>query len=390
MDIQKGYLFITDITGYTQFLTQSELDHAKEILDALFDSILHHLNPPIVISGTQGDAIVCYFPEDAFVQSQSIVEEMEHIYFDFQHQLSLMKLNTTCTCNACTNMATLDLKIFLHYGQYMLQQIGERVDLQGADVILIHRLMKNSVKEKFGITGYGLITKAAVEALGIAGLTDEMHAHTEKVEHFDDARMFIYDLNKVWEARQKTDRQSLTPENAFVWADVFVPIPQWMAWDLSLSDEVKRRIFFVEDILRGDDQGARVGSGTKFHCVHHEGDVDFVVLDLDAPNTITSRNTNIAMEVKYLFGFNLRPVEGGTMFTVLYGPPDIKITEETKALFQSYADNTAKEFAQLVQEEIAAGRIHPEQLEQIAGKKKDHLRPGVGQGRFAELAGKNT
>jgi len=50
MDIQKGYLFISDISGYTQFLTQSELDHAKEILDALFDSILHHLNPPIVIS----------------------------------------------------------------------------------------------------------------------------------------------------------------------------------------------------------------------------------------------------------------------------------------------------------------------------------------------------
>ena len=31
MDIQNGYLFITDITGYTEFLTQSELDHAKEI-----------------------------------------------------------------------------------------------------------------------------------------------------------------------------------------------------------------------------------------------------------------------------------------------------------------------------------------------------------------------
>jgi len=389
MDIQKGYLFITDITGYTQFLTQSELDHAKEILDALFDSILHHLNPPIVISGTQGDAIISYFPEDAFVQAQSIVEEMEHIYFDFQHQLSLMKLNTTCTCKACANMATLDLKIFLHYGQYMLQQIGERVDLQGADVILIHRLMKNSVKEKYGISGYGLITEAAVEALGISGLTDDMHGHTEQVEHFEDARMFIYDLNKIWKARQKTDRQTLTPKNAFVWADVLVPIPQWLAWDLSLSDEVKRRIFFVDDILRGDDLGSRVGSGTKFHCVHHERDVDFVVLDLEAPNYITSRNTNLALGIKYLFAFNFKPVGGGTIFTVLYGPPDIEITEETRALFQPYADNTAKEFARFVEEEIAAGRIQPEQFEEIAGRKAEHLRPGVGQGRFAELAEKN-
>jgi hypothetical protein len=49
MDIQNGYLFITDITGYTELLIQSELD-------ALFDSIPHHLNPPIVISRTQNPA----------------------------------------------------------------------------------------------------------------------------------------------------------------------------------------------------------------------------------------------------------------------------------------------------------------------------------------------
>jgi hypothetical protein len=54
---------------------------------------------------------------------------MEHIYYDFQRQLALMKLNTSCTCKACANMASLDLKIFLHYGQYMLQQIGDRWDL---------------------------------------------------------------------------------------------------------------------------------------------------------------------------------------------------------------------------------------------------------------------
>jgi len=314
---------------------------------------------------------------------------MEHIYFDFQHQLSLMKLNTTCTCKACTNMASLDLKIFLHYGQYMFQQIGERVDLQGADVILIHRLMKNSVKVTFGVSGYGLVTEAAVDALGIAGLTVDMHPHSEQVEHFDEVRMFIYDLNKAWEARRQTDRQVLTPENAFVWADVFVPVPQWVAWDLSLSDEVKRRIFFVDNIIRGGDPNSRVGSGTNFHCVHHEGDVDFVVLDLDPPDYITSRNTNLALGIKYLFGFNFRPVEGGTMFTVLYGPPDMEITEETKALFQPYADNTAMGFAQFVDEEIAAGRIRLEEFREIDGRKGEHLRPGVDQGRFAALRGKN-
>ena len=117
---------------------------------------------------------------------------------------------------------------------------------------------------------------------------------------------------------------------------------------------------------------------------------DSILHHLNPPNYITSQNTNLALVVKYLFGFNFRPVEGGTMFTVLYGPPDMEITEETKALFQPYADNTAREFTQFVDEEIAAGRIRPEEFREIDGRKGEHLRPGVDQGRFAALRGKNV
>ena len=35
---QQGFLLIADITGYTMFLTRSELEHAQGILDALFKS----------------------------------------------------------------------------------------------------------------------------------------------------------------------------------------------------------------------------------------------------------------------------------------------------------------------------------------------------------------
>ena len=52
MEIETGYFFIADITGYTRFLAGTELDHAKEILDALFDSILENIEPPLVVSNT--------------------------------------------------------------------------------------------------------------------------------------------------------------------------------------------------------------------------------------------------------------------------------------------------------------------------------------------------
>jgi len=383
MNIERGYLFITDITGYTEFLTQSELDHAKEILDALFDSILRHLDPPMVISGTQGDAIVCYFPENAFAQPQSIIEGMEHIYYDFQRQLSLMDLNTTCTCKACANMTTLDLKVFLHYGQYMLQQIGDRWDLQGADIILIHRLMKNKVKEKFGTTGYGLITKAAIDAMNITGLTDGMHEHTEQVEHFDDVDMFIYDLKKAWEAHRQTEQHMVNPEEATVVAEAFIPVSQWVAWDLSFKNDVKKRFLHVDEHKRVGDASTRIGTGSTFHCIHGGGQIEYVISDMEAPNFVTKHNTTENSITTYTY----KPVEGGTLFTMIYKlmDPNLKFNETEKQELQKMGQSIVNMFAQIVDEEIAAERIKPEQLKEMVDMKSDFIRPGVERGRYAEL-----
>ena len=59
----RGYFVISDISGYTQFLTQSELEHAKGILEALFKAIIARIEAPLAISNFQGDAILCYAPE---------------------------------------------------------------------------------------------------------------------------------------------------------------------------------------------------------------------------------------------------------------------------------------------------------------------------------------
>jgi hypothetical protein len=54
---KKGYFILTDISGYTEFLARSELDHAQDALQNLFDVQLAHIKYPFVISGFRGDAI---------------------------------------------------------------------------------------------------------------------------------------------------------------------------------------------------------------------------------------------------------------------------------------------------------------------------------------------
>ncbi len=164
---KTGFLLIADITGYTMFLTRSELEHAQGILDALFKSIFAEIKAPIILSNLQGDAALAHMPDEGVPQRQFPLDAIERIYCSFANTLAAMRLNTTCACNACRNMAGLDLKFFLHHGTYATQLMAGRTELQGAEVIRLHRLMKNSVTAATGIKAYALVTEQAAEAIGL-------------------------------------------------------------------------------------------------------------------------------------------------------------------------------------------------------------------------------
>ena len=138
----EGLLVISDITGYTAFLKESELEHAEDSLRSLLNVFLDHTRPPLVVSRLQGDAVISYAPKGSFQQGQTLVETIVSTYLAFRQALERMVINTTCTCNACRNIPNLDLKFFVHYGPFMNQYLGSHIELVGADVNLVHRLQE--------------------------------------------------------------------------------------------------------------------------------------------------------------------------------------------------------------------------------------------------------
>ncbi len=192
--IDKGYFLITDITGYTTFLTQSELDHAEHIIEALFESQLASIKPPLVVSNFQGDAILCYVPADALDSGRVMFDQVSDIYRAFADKMAEMLIDPPCSCNACSQISTLDLKIFLHYGEYLVKKMGEREEILGSDVILAHRMMKNDVKEKTGLDSYLLMTEAAFQEIGIEDPGIELIDHSQSYEHVGEVKMLVSPL----------------------------------------------------------------------------------------------------------------------------------------------------------------------------------------------------
>ena len=60
MTTHTGYLLIADISGYTQFLTSSEQDHANPILQSLLTSLVEQVGDPLNLWKMEGDAVLAY------------------------------------------------------------------------------------------------------------------------------------------------------------------------------------------------------------------------------------------------------------------------------------------------------------------------------------------
>ena len=75
----SGFLLIADITGYTAYLSASELEHAQGTLTALLELLIEHTRPPLIISRLAGDAVISYGLQDQFMQGQT-AQKGDHIF----------------------------------------------------------------------------------------------------------------------------------------------------------------------------------------------------------------------------------------------------------------------------------------------------------------------
>ena len=268
---QQGFLLIADITGYTMFLTRSELDHAQGILDALFKSIFAEIKAPIILSNLQGDAALTYLPDVKLPQRQFPLDAIERIYCSFANTLGAMRLNKTCTCNAGRNMNQLDLKFFLHHGTYATQEMAGRTELQGAEVIRLHRLMKNSVTAATGIKAYALVTEQAADAIGLPDFFAGAIRHVENLGEFGETVCYVYDLAPIFARWRTTRRVVVQPDEplAFESMECDLPVPPAIAWAYVTDIEKKIRWQHGIDAMTMTGlSGGRIGLGATQHCAH--------------------------------------------------------------------------------------------------------------------------
>ena len=238
MTVQSGFLVAADVTGYTEFLTGSELVHSQDIMRGLMKVLTRSLGHPLHIIKYEGDAVLCHAPDAAFKNTPLLLDVLESTYVAFSDHVFNMKTCTTGECTACGKIKALDLKVFVHHGNYVLEHGAKGLDLAGPDVILLHRLMKNSVKEATGRRAYVLATAQALEQLGSP---NEFTTHLEHYEHFGDVACGVADLHALLDARRAQRDVRVTAMDAQAIAEGIVAASPSAVWDYYFDPDKRLR-----------------------------------------------------------------------------------------------------------------------------------------------------
>ena len=133
MAIRRAVLLIADIGGYTRYMNwnRAHLTHAQLTVAQLLESVID--------AGKGIEAIGA--------PSLGLKERI--------------KKDHSCGCASCSQLDALSLKFVAHEGEVAEQKVKRNVELAGIDVILVHRMLKNTVP----VPEYVLMTDPVAHSL---------------------------------------------------------------------------------------------------------------------------------------------------------------------------------------------------------------------------------
>ena len=266
----RGYLLLADISGYTAFLVGTEFEHANDIVHELTQLIRKRLSPPMRFVKLEGDAVFCYAHEASFEDGERLVELIENCHFYFSNRLRDMARETTCRCAACASIGSLDLKFVVHFGTYIVDSEGAGEDLAGPDVILVHRLLKNSVAGGGGPRAYAFLTEACLQRMPPSFA---LPSHSESYESFGQVTGGVHDLAAVTARMREARRVYIGPEEAEL--EVCFgeyPYPPAVVWQYLVDPEKRLRWQPLQTAIKNQpNQQGRTGVGASSHCSHGVG-----------------------------------------------------------------------------------------------------------------------
>jgi hypothetical protein len=165
----RGLLFIPDISGFTRFVNETDIDHSRLIIQELLEILISANNLGLEVSEIEGDAIL-FYKFGAAPDIEKIYRQVEKMFCDFHKSIISYDHRRYCQCAACNSTIDLTLKIITHYGEFTGYNVQQFHKLIGKDIIVAHQLLKNDIPQH----EYWLVTNSLFPSAEPAGMAEWM------------------------------------------------------------------------------------------------------------------------------------------------------------------------------------------------------------------------
>ncbi len=137
---------IPDITGFTRFMAENNIEFSRKIIPALLRNIVDSNKLKLTVGEIEGDAVV-FYRFGTLPSLKELVDQCKIFYFNFNKELKLLMDNYADDFHKNASSNRLSLKVIVHAAEMTSTLIGGIPKLIGRDVVIVHKLLKNSIQE---------------------------------------------------------------------------------------------------------------------------------------------------------------------------------------------------------------------------------------------------
>lgn len=335
--------FIPDISGFTKFVSETEINHSRHIIQGLLEALVDANSIGLAVGEFEGDAILFYRP-GAPPSAGEMVEQARRMFVAFHTLLKKIELSRVCQCGACSGATGLTLKIVAHHGPAGEFQVKGQTKFIGTSIIVAHRLLKNSVPDR----EYLLLTRE------VAGTVPDESLFRDGVDKYDEIGEIRY---RYFHLGRYLDEVRVDPPEP-----VRVPNPaQVMELSRRIGAPPKRvfqtiadlpaRMKWIEGIRKVElpDRGPN-HLGTHHVCVRGSGDPEMVTSAVKvSDDRMELWETDVRRMASSRYILDRRP-DGGTDLRLQFfvrGNPIVKwvfrlfMERKLRQMFEKSLDNLA-------------------------------------------------
>ncbi|MDQ3051656.1 MAG: DUF2652 domain-containing protein [Bacteroidota bacterium] len=137
---------IPDISGFTKFMAENDIEFSRKIIPPLLRTIVNANSINMIVGEIEGDAVV-FYRFGVLPPLTDLIRQCQDFYDKFNESLKDLMDEYVDNFHKSMSSEKLSVKVVCHAAEITSTEIEGITKLIGEDMVVVHKLLKNSITE---------------------------------------------------------------------------------------------------------------------------------------------------------------------------------------------------------------------------------------------------